>query len=179
MEALHDVVRAGKARSSAPAACLPGNREGAGVAERRRLDTLRLHQNDQNLLCREEERDDPALHESGGRRDPVEPAGSRGSWPDPTRDGEQRTNRSGSDRSSTCSIRRSGTRRRGLGPGGGRSARCARRAGRAGLAAHRPGVTARSWAQRVGSLEDVLAAEELEPARMRYVSSRSPTSRTR
>ena len=58
MEALHDVVKAGKARYiGASAMCAWQFAEGAVRRRAARLDTVRLHANHLNLIYREEERE--------------------------------------------------------------------------------------------------------------------------
>jgi len=84
MQALHDVVQAGKARYIGATACTPGISQGAvqrGRAPRLEPGSTRL-QNHDNLIYREEERaDDPTRPGTGSRGDPVEPAGPRACSP--------------------------------------------------------------------------------------------------
>ena len=79
MEALHDVVKAGKARYIGASSMYAWQFAKAQyVAERHGWTPFVSMQNHYNLLYREEEREMlPALRRPGRRRDPVEPAGAR------------------------------------------------------------------------------------------------------
>ena len=79
MEALHDVVRAGKARYIGASSMYAWQfAKAQHVAERQRLDAVRLDAEPlQPALPRGGAGDAPALRRPGRRRDPVEPAGPR------------------------------------------------------------------------------------------------------
>ena len=79
MEALHDVVKAGKARYIGASSMYAWQFATAQhVADRQRLDALRLHAESlQPHLPRRRAGDDPLLHRPGRRRHPVESAGTR------------------------------------------------------------------------------------------------------
>ena len=151
MEALHDVVRAGKARYIGASSMFAWQfAKAQHVAERHGWTRFVSMQNHYNLIYREEEREMiPQCIDQGVGGHPVEPAGPRRArrQPDPRR-------RAADDPVRHRPVRRHAVqparrlRRRGPGGGGGRRARRAARAGRAGLAAAAAGRDgARSWAR--------------------------------
>ena len=79
MEALHDVVRAGKARYIGACSMYAWQfAKAQHVAERHGWTRFVSMQNHYNLLYREEEREMiPPVHRPGRRRHPLEPAGPR------------------------------------------------------------------------------------------------------
>ncbi len=79
MEALHDVVRAGKARYIGASSMYAWQfAKAQHTAERHGWTRFVSMQNHYNLVYREEEREMiPLCRGPGGRRDPVEPAGPR------------------------------------------------------------------------------------------------------
>ena len=165
MEALHDVVRAGKARYiGASSHVRLAVRQGPARGRRARLDPVRVHAEPlQPDLPRGRAGDDPAVHRPGRGGHPVEPAGPRRAGRQPDPGGEKRTTRSGTDpfldslygATDFDVVDRVGevAAERGVPPA------------QVALAwlLHRPGVTAPIvGATRLGHLQDALAAEELE-----------------
>jgi aryl-alcohol dehydrogenase-like predicted oxidoreductase len=166
MEALHDVVRAGKARYIGASSMFAWQfAKAQHVAMRNGWTRFVSMQNHYNLLYREEEREMiPQCIDQGVGVIPWSPlargilAGTR------TRDGEQRTTRSGSD-SFIDSLYTSDSDydvvdrvREVAGPRGVPAAQVA-----LAWLLHRPGVTAPIvGATKLSHLEDALAAEELE-----------------
>ena len=169
MEALHDVVRAGKARYLGATSMYAWQfAKAQHVAERTagpvRLDAEPL----QPGLPRGGAGDDPALPGPGRRRHPVEPARPRAA----RRQSEARGRAADDPRRATpvrtrCTagarLRRRRPRRR-----GGRRARRPAGAGRAGLAAAQPGVTA-----------PIVGATKLAHSRTRSLRRRSRSARRR
>ena len=166
MEALHDVVRAGKARyigaSSMFAWQFAKAQHAADQHGWTRFVSMQPHY---NLIYREEEREMiPLCLDQGVGVIPWSPlargvlAGNR------SRDGEHRTTRAGYRRLHQLPLQPAHRlRRRGADGRGGRRAWCAARPGGAGLADRQPGVTAPIvGATKLGHLTDALAAEQLE-----------------
>ena len=83
MEALHDVVRSGKARYIGASSMFAWQfAKAQHTADRAGLDAVRLDAEPlQPGLPRGGARDDPAVHRAGRRGDPVEPARARRAWP--------------------------------------------------------------------------------------------------
>ena len=183
MEALHDVVRAGKARYLGASTWPRGSSRRRRPRERR-LDAVRLHAEPlQPRLPRGGARDDPALRRPGRRRHPVQPARPRPPRRHPLARG------------------RAPKRARRLRSGSGRPVRARRglRCGRAGGGCMPPGArgaparVALAWllleagvtapivgATRIEHVDDALAAAALDlSAERRSRGSRSRTCRIR
>ena len=107
MEALHDVVRAGKARYIGASSMYAWQfAKAQHVADRARLDPLRVHAGPlQPGLPRGGAGDAPALPRPGRRRDPVEPAGPRTAGAGPRR-------RAATTRADSDDVRRRDVHRR-------------------------------------------------------------------
>ena len=146
MGALHDVVRAGKARYIGASSMFAWQfAKAQHVADDNGVDTLRLHAAAlQPALPRGGARDDPAVHRPGGRGHPLEPAGPGCAGREP-----HSRRREVDDPVGHRSVHRLplqpayGLRRRRPGGRGRRRARCASGPGGAGLVAaptrrHRP-----------------------------------------
>ena len=143
MEALHDVVRAGKARYIGASSMFAWQfAKAQHVADAHGWTRFVSMQNHYNLLYREEEREMiPLCARPGGRGDPVEPARPRraGRQPDP---GGRAAHHPGRRRTPSATSRYTPTgrlRRGGRGGAGGRRARGPAGPGGAGLAAAPPG----------------------------------------
>ena len=182
MEALHDVVRAGKARYIGASSMYAWQfAKAQHAADRARLDPVRLHAEPlQPPLPRGGAGDAPAVPRPGRRRDPVEPARPRaaGRQPQPGRP----PHRPGAQRRLRRQpLRRRRLRRRRRGRRGRRRARPAAGAGRAGLAA------AQARRHRADRRGDQAAATSTtrsprsrsSSARPRSTSWRAPTCPTR
>ena len=165
MEALHDVVRAGKARYIGASSMFAWQfAKAQHVAERNGCTRFVSMQNHYNLVYREEEREMiPLCLDQGVGVIPWSPlargvlAGNR------TREGARLTTRAGERRVRRLSLQPADRLRRGRARGRGRRrARGAAGAGRARVAAAQAGVTAPIvGATKPGHLKDALAAEEL------------------
>ena len=167
MEALHDVVRAGKARYIGASSMFAWQfAKAQHIAERHGWTRFVSMQNHYNLIYREEEREMiPLCLDQGRRRDPLEPARprrprrqphARGRAPDDPR-GRRSVHRlplHPADR-----LRRRRPRRRGCAP----SASVPPAQVALAWLLHRPAVTAPIvGATKIEHLRDALAAEELE-----------------
>ena len=185
MEALHDVVRAGKARYiGASQHVRLAVRQGPARGRAQRLDPVRLDAEPlQPGLPRGGAGDDPALPRPGRRRHPVEPAGPRLARRQPhPRRASERTARADERRLRATTS----TRSRPTSTSSTASVEVAAERGvppaQVALAwlLHKPGVTAPIvGATKLAHLEDALAAEQLSALRRRSPGSRSPTCPTR
>ena len=182
LEALHDVVKAGKVRYIGASSMYAWQfAKALYLADLHGWTRFVTMQNHYNLLYREEEREMlPLCADQRHRRDPVEPAGAR-----PAHAGLGRRRPTGPR--PTSSAGPSTTRTRATGPSPSASAEIADRRGvpRAQVAlawvARNPVVTAPIvGATKPHHLDDAVAALELELERRRgRATSRSPTARTR
>ena len=166
MEALHDVVRAGKARYIGASAMFAWQFAKAQyTADAHGWTRFVSMQNHYNLVYREEEREMiPQCIDQGVGRDPVEPAGPRPAGRQPEQGRRAADHAVQHRRVRRHPVHASGTSTSWTGPPRWPpSAAC--RTAQVALAwlMHRPGVTAPIvGATKLGHLQDALAAEELE-----------------
>ncbi len=167
MAALHDVVKAGKARYIGASSMFAWQFAKAQyTAGRARLDPVRVHAGLlQPGLPRGRAGDDPAVHRPGRRCDPVEPAGPRpaGRQPGPGTAASTPPGRTAMRSAMLCIRWSRTTTSRTARPRSRRTGGC--RPPRSALAwlLHRPGVTAPIvGATKVAHIQDALAAEQLE-----------------
>ena len=186
MAALHDVVKAGKARYVGASSMFAWQFAKAQYTASAHGWTRFVSMQDYyNLVYREEEREMIRSARPGRRRDPWSPlARGLAGLGNRTRDGGQHTTRANRRRVRRrhCTDGRGTTTSRTARPRSRRTeAGC--RPPRSALAwlLHRPGVTAPIWAPpRLGHIQDALAAEQFGAERGRDASaSRSYTCRTR